>query len=72
MNHTSLEIFTVVAEELSIIKAATRLGRVQSNITTRIQQLEQELGVQLFSRENRRLALTPQGRKFLGYANITN
>lgn len=68
MNHTSLEIFTVVAEELSIIKAATRLGRVQSNITTRIQQLEQELGVQLFSRENRRLALTSQGRKFLCYA----
>jgi len=68
MNHTSLEIFSVVAEELSISKAAKRLGRVQSNITTRIQLLEEELDVQLFTRENRRLKLSPQGKKFLSYS----
>ncbi|KGD72165.1 LysR family transcriptional regulator [Tatumella morbirosei] len=67
MNHTSLKIFTVVAEELSIIKAAKRLGRVQSNITTRIQQLEQELDVQLFLRDNKKLQLSPEGETFLSY-----
>lgn len=67
MNHTSLEIFRVVAEELSIVKAAKRLGRVQSNITTRIQQLEEELDSQLFIRENKKLRLSPQGRQFLIY-----
>lgn len=68
MNHTSLEIFRVVAEELSIVKAAKRLGRVQSNITTRIQQLEEELDAQLFIRENKRLRLSPQGSQFLVYS----
>ena len=68
MNHTSLEIFQVVAEELSIAKAAKRLGRVQSNVTTRIQLLEEELDVQLFIRENRKIRLSPQGKQFLGYA----
>lgn len=67
MNHTSLKIFEVVAEEMSIIKAAKRLGRVQSNITTRIQQLEQELDVQLFIRESKKLKLSPQGKQFLVY-----
>lgn len=67
MNHTSLEIFNVVAEEMSIIKAAKRLGRVQSNITTRIQQLEQELDAQLFIRESKKLKLSPQGKQFLVY-----
>ncbi|VTP61210.1 HTH-type transcriptional regulator YofA [Serratia rubidaea] len=69
MNHTSLEIFRVVAEELSINRAARRVGRVQSNVTTRIQHLEEELDVQLFIRENRTLRLSPQGKKFLAYAN---
>ncbi len=68
MNHTSLEIFSVVAEEMSIIKAAKRLGRVQSNITTRIQQLERELDAQLFIRENKRLRVSAQGKQFLVYA----
>jgi DNA-binding transcriptional LysR family regulator len=68
MNHTTLEIFQVVAEELSVVKAARRLGRVQSNVTTRIQQLEEELGVQLFIRENKKIRLSPQGKKFLLYS----
>jgi len=69
MNHTSLEIFRVVAEELSIINAAKRLGRVQSNITTRIQQLEQELDAPLFIREGKKISLSPQGKQFLVYTN---
>lgn len=68
MDHSTLEIFCVVAEELSITRAAQRLGRVQSNVTTRVQQLEEELGATLFVRENKRMQLSPQGEKFLGYA----
>ena len=39
----SLEIFRTVAVEGSITKAAIKLNRVQSNISTRIKQLEQHL-----------------------------
>lgn len=68
MDHSTLEIFCAVAEELSITRAAQRLGRVQSNVTTRVQQLEEELGATLFVRENKRMQLAPQGQKFLRYA----
>ena len=68
MNHTTLEIFKTVAQERSVTRAAKRLGRAQSNITTRIHQLEEELGVELFARGNKRMLLSPAGEHFLGYA----
>ncbi|MEN0104972.1 MAG: LysR family transcriptional regulator [Pseudomonas sp.] len=68
MDHQSLEIFCAVAAELSITRAAKQLGRVQSNVTTRIQQLEEQLGVLLFAREGKRLSLTAEGERFLDYA----
>ena len=43
MNHSTLEIFIQVAETQSVTQAAKRLGRAQSNITTRIQQLKRSL-----------------------------
>ncbi|MET1079629.1 MAG: LysR family transcriptional regulator [Pseudomonas sp.] len=68
MDLSTLEIFCAVAAELSITRAAARLQRVQSNVTTRIQQLEKELGVVLFLRDGKRLSLTEQGRQFLQYS----
>ncbi|EOH6069950.1 TPA: LysR family transcriptional regulator [Klebsiella michiganensis] len=68
MNHTTLEIFKTVAQERSVTRAAKRLGRAQSNITTRIHQLEEELDVELFARGNKRMLLSPAGEHFLGYA----
>ncbi|QXI26520.1 LysR family transcriptional regulator [Pseudomonas vanderleydeniana] len=68
MDLTSLEIFQAVAAELSVTRAAAVLGRAQSNVTTRIQALEQQLGVDLFVREGRRLSLTDQGKLFLDYS----
>lgn len=68
MNHTTLQMFKIVAEEQSVTKAAKRLGRVQSNITTRIQQLEEELGVALFMRDSKKMTLSPEGVSFLSYA----
>jgi DNA-binding transcriptional LysR family regulator len=64
----ALEIFRTVASEGSVSRAATKLNRVQSNISTRIKQLEEQLGKQLFRRRSRGLTLTPDGRLLLSYA----
>jgi DNA-binding transcriptional LysR family regulator len=64
----SLEIFRAVVQEGGVIKAADKLGRVQSNVTTRIKQLEQRLGLNLFRRQGRGLVLSPEGELLLSYA----
>jgi len=63
-----LEIFRAVALEQSVTRAAQRLGRVQSNVTTRLRQLEESLGVSLFRRDNKRMTLTAEGQSMLDYA----
>lgn len=68
MDLESLRIFQTVAAELSITQAAVRLGRAPSNVTTRIQQLEADIGTALFVRTGKRLALARAGEHFLGYA----
>lgn len=68
MDSESLRIFCSVAAELSITQAATRLGRAPSNVTTRIQQLEADIGVDLFVRTGKRMALSVAGERFLDYA----
>jgi DNA-binding transcriptional LysR family regulator len=64
----SLEIFRSVVREGGILRAAERLNRVQSNVTTRIKQLEERLGVALFRRQGRSLALTAEGDALLVHA----
>jgi DNA-binding transcriptional LysR family regulator len=64
-----LEIFKAVAELGGVTKAAARLHRVQSNVTTRVKQLEERLGTKLFLREHRRLALSSDGKLLLAYAD---
>lgn len=68
MDLAALEIFRAVVEAGGITRAAARLHRVQSNVTTRIRQLEQSLGVELFLRDGKRLVLTPAGQTLLDYA----
>lgn len=68
MDFVALEIFCAVAAEGSVTRAAQRLQRVQSNVTTRVRQLEDTLGSALFLREGKRMALTPEGQIFWGYA----
>jgi len=65
----ALEIFRTVATEGSVSKAAVKLNRVQSNISTRIKQLEQKLEKNLFLRRNRGLVLTPDGELLLSYTD---
>lgn len=69
MDLSDLLIFKTVAEAGGIVKAAGRLHRVQSNVTTRIKQLEASVGVPLFVREKQRLHLSSQGRLLLAYAD---
>ncbi|WP_034915963.1 LysR family transcriptional regulator [Erwinia sp. 9145] len=68
MDLTQLKMFCAVAETGSVIRAATQLHRVPSNLTTRLRQLEQEMGCDLFIREKQRLRLSPLGHNFLNYA----
>ena len=60
---TSLHIFAQIAGCLSFKEAAEALHLTQSALSHRIRKLEQELGFQLFVRQTRRIALTPEGER---------
>ena len=68
MDLVQLRMFCSVAESGSLARAAEQLHRVPSNLTTRLRQLEEELGVDLFIREKQRIRLSPMGHNFLNYA----
>src|SRR5260221_8628580 len=68
MDLSDLHIFRSVVEAGGVTRAAEKLNRVQSNVTTRVRQLESELGVDLFVREGKRLHVSPAGKLFLDYA----
>ncbi len=69
MDLADLRIFSAVVREGGVTRAAERLHRVQSNVTTRIRQLEEDLSVALFVREGKRLHLAPAGQVLLDYAD---
>ena len=69
MDLVALQIFKTVAEQGGITKAAAKLHRVQSNVTTRVKQLEARLGTKLFLRQNRKLVLSAEGKLLLAYAD---
>jgi DNA-binding transcriptional LysR family regulator len=69
MDLGDLQIFRSVVHAGGITRAAEKLNRVQSNVTTRVQQLEADLGVQLFIREGKKLHLSPEGKLLLDYAD---
>jgi DNA-binding transcriptional LysR family regulator len=65
----SLKIFRTVVDEGGVIRAANKLNRVQSNVTTRIRQLEEHVGARLFCREGRSIRLSAEGHTLLAYAD---
>jgi len=68
MNSDDLRVFEAVARLGGMNRAAAELHTVQSNVTARIRQLEQDLGETLFERHSRGVSLTAAGKRLLPYA----
>jgi DNA-binding transcriptional LysR family regulator len=66
-----LRYFVAVAEELSFTAGARRVHTAQQVLSTQIRQLEEAIGVQLFERSPRGVALTRAGEAFLDGAQAT-
>jgi DNA-binding transcriptional LysR family regulator len=69
MNSDDLALFSQVASNGSISRAALAMGADQSTISRRIGMLEAELGVRLFHRSGCGVALTERGQLLLAFAN---
>ena len=68
MTLQQLRYLIAIAEYGSINAAAQNLYASQSNLSTAIKDLEQELGITVFTRSNRGVTLTNDGAELLGYA----
>ncbi|MCD8156216.1 MAG: LysR family transcriptional regulator [Clostridiales bacterium] len=64
MQIRQLEYFLAVSEQLNFTKAARQLFVSQTAVSLQIKALEEELGVPLFFRTNRRVELTPAWKSF--------
>ena len=68
MELRNLNTFVRAADAGSFSRAASELGYTQSTVTAQIQGLEEELGVQLFDRLPKGIALTQPGEALLEHA----
>ncbi|MGV0661881.1 LysR family transcriptional regulator [Mycobacteroides chelonae] len=68
MELSDIAHFLAVAEAGGISRASKQLHTVQSNVSSHIKALEDELGVELFRRHARGMTLTNAGEAFLPYA----
>ena len=64
-NLNALKAFEAAARHLSFTKAAAELNVTQGAVSHQVQALEEQLGLLLFKRMNRRLALTEAGKSYL-------
>lgn len=76
MDIESLKTFIVLANTRNFTRTASQLFIAQSTVTNRITELEKELHISLFTRNNRTVELTLEGEQFRLYAekviNLTN
>lgn len=68
MNREQLLTFLSLVETKSFTRTSENLIVAQSTVSKRIQELEQEIGKELFVRNNRKLSITPTGITFMRYA----
>jgi DNA-binding transcriptional LysR family regulator len=68
VNLKRLETFVFVVRAGSFAAAALQMNASQSTVSMRIQELEQDLGVMLFDRSQRKAQLTAKGRELLPFA----
>ncbi len=68
MDLEALRMFVKVAEQASFTRAAEQLGLSKARVSTRVQQLESEVGSRLLQRSTRAVRLTASGEQFLARA----
>ncbi|EPJ2812499.1 MULTISPECIES: LysR family transcriptional regulator [Pseudomonas putida group] len=68
MNTKLLETFVELARTPHLRKLAERLHATPSALSMRVKNLEEQLGVSLFTSDNKTLSLTEEGRRLLPYA----
>ncbi len=66
-----LRYVLAVAEELNFNRAAERLHVSQSALSKQVRELEEELGIDIFKRDKRKVEITEAGRLFLAEARRT-
>ncbi|MCE9584182.1 MAG: transcriptional activator NhaR [Planctomycetes bacterium] len=69
INYHHLQYFWLTAREGSLGRAAATLHRTQATLSGQIRTLERDLGVKLFQKAGRQLAMTDQGRVAFRYAD---
>ncbi len=67
VNLNLLQTFIELAEHRNFRRAAEAIGRTQSAVSMQIQQLEAQLGLQLFARTTRQVRLTQEGEQLLSH-----
>ena len=68
MNLQHLRYFLAVARTGGFTPAARQMNVTQPTVSSAVLELEKSMGVQLFNRDNRHVALTAEGRLLLSYA----
>ena len=68
MNLQHLRYFLAVARTGGFTPAARQMNVTQPTVSSAVLELEKSMGVQLFNRDNRHVALTTEGRLLLSYA----
>ncbi|MFU2508201.1 MAG: HTH-type transcriptional activator IlvY [Pseudoalteromonas prydzensis] len=71
MDHKRLHYFLALAKTLHFARASELCHISAPTLSRNIKQLEDEVGVTLFSRDNRSVKLTREGESFIDYANAT-
>src|SRR5262245_38770838 len=68
MTLRQVEVFLAIAREKSVSQAARKIHLSQPTLSEHMAELQRELGVELFARHGRSIALTEAGRVFEPYA----